>query len=184
MSALRRLSATGIPVFLARLILGGLMIRMGLAKIDQPVEFLRLLDQYDMFPAGWYVVQNLVAVGLPWIEVIAGVTLVLGLFRRGSALLFVALLTVFTIVIIQRGMQIHAIEGLDYSQIKFDCGCGGGPVYFVRKVPENMALWLLAWYCLLSGARRFSLDRLCFGRNPAHQRGSLEFAHPPAVDAE
>lgn len=165
MGMLRRTDQTGIPLLIARLVLGVLMVRMGWEKIGQPVEFLKLLDQYELFPAGWYVAQNLLAVVLPWIELIGGLLLICGLLIRGNALLFLALLTMFTIVIVQRGVNIHATQGIPYAEIHFDCGCGSGDVQFVRKVPENILLWLLAWVCLLSRSRRLTLDGVIFARN-------------------
>lgn len=175
MNGLRRADASGIPLLLARLVLGGMMVRMGWAKIGDPVAFLKLLDQYQIFPPSWYVVQNLLAVCLPWIETLGGLLLIFGLFTRGNGLLFLVLLTGFTIAIVDRARDIHAAQDIPYSQIHFDCGCGGGDVYVKIKVPENVTLWVLAWVCLLSRSRRFALDGLLFNRRP--------MAHVPATSA-
>jgi uncharacterized membrane protein YphA (DoxX/SURF4 family) len=182
MSWLRRIDATGVPLLLARLVLGGMMIRMGWSKIGDPVAFLQLLGQYEMFPAGWYVVENLIAVCLPWIELIGGAALIAGLFTRGNALLFLVLLFAFTVVIIGRAMDIHATQGIPYGQIHFDCGCGGGDVYFKTKAPENVGLWLLSWVCLLSCSRRFTLDGLLFARANAAPRERVDV--PPSAAVE
>jgi len=157
---LRKLDQTGVPLLITRLVLGVMMVRMGWAKIGQPVDFLKLLDQYEMFPAGWYMAQNLIVVVLPWIETIGGVLLILGGFIRGTTLTFLVLLTGFTIAIVLRAMNIHAAEGVPYNEIQFDCGCGGGPQYIIKKVPENIGLWLLSWIGLLSASRRFTLTGL------------------------
>ncbi|HRX85754.1 MAG TPA: DoxX family protein [Phycisphaerae bacterium] len=182
MNWLRRADNSGIPLLLARLILGITMVLMGWAKVGDPVAFLKLLDQYHLFPPGWYVVQNVLAVCLPWIETIAGVLLIVGLFRRGSALLFLVLLTGFTIAIIGRAMDIHQEQGIPYSQIHFDCGCGSGDVFVKVKVPENIGLWLLSWICLLSPTRRFTLDRVLFPDRRRPAEPTLDA--PPTVASE
>jgi uncharacterized membrane protein YphA (DoxX/SURF4 family) len=157
---LRRIDNTGVPLLLARLVLGVVMIQMGWAKVGDPVGFLKLLREYELLPAGWYLLQNLIAVSLPWIEVVCGISLILGLFHRGSSLALLLLLTGFTIAIAIRAANIHAAEGLGFMEIHFDCGCGGGDVYVWRKIPENIGLWLLAAIGLLSQCDRFTVTRL------------------------
>ncbi len=161
---LRRLDDTGAPLLIARLVLGVMMIGMGWSKAWDPVAFLKLLREYDMIPAGWYVLQNLIAVTLPWIEIVCGIALVHGVLIRGSSLVLLLLLTGFTFIIVLRAVDIHTTQGLPYSQIHFDCGCGGGDVYVVRKIPENVGLWLLALIGLISRSEPRTLGQLLRGR--------------------
>jgi uncharacterized membrane protein YphA (DoxX/SURF4 family) len=183
--ALRKLDGTGIPLLLARLVVGVMMIRMGWAKVGEPVEFLKLLGEYELLPASWYILQNILVVVLPWLETIGGVLLIAGVLIRGTSLTFLVLLTGFTIAIVLRGMNIHVTEGLPYSQIHFDCGCGGGDVYFVKKIPENIGLWLLCWIGLLSRSRRFTLSGLLSpGQSaPVPSVTDASPGNPPLADA-
>lgn len=161
MSGLRqglyRIDASGVPLLIARFVLGGMFIWMGLAKVADPVDFLKLIHEYRIFPGWLYLLLNLTAVTLPWLEVLCGVLLVTGVAVRGAALLLFGLLTFFTIAIILRAVGIHQTEGTPFCSIRFDCGCGAGIVWMCRKIPENAGLWLLALLTLISRSRRFCL---------------------------
>jgi hypothetical protein len=52
---------------LARWILGGIFVYMGLVKAAHPVDFLKLLRQYEIIES--HLVLNSIAVALPWLEV-------------------------------------------------------------------------------------------------------------------
>jgi uncharacterized membrane protein YphA (DoxX/SURF4 family) len=96
--------------FLCRLILGGLFIYASIDKIAYPYAFAKIIHNYQLMPD---IFVYFMAVTLPWVEAIAGLFLVLGLFKRTSALLLSSLLVVFAIAI-----SINLIRG-----INFDCGC-------------------------------------------------------------
>src|SRR5687767_10302591 len=74
----------------ARWLLGAMFIYMGLSKALHPVEFLKLVRQYNL--TDHYLVLNLISSALPWFEVFCGLLLVLGVAVRGTALLLVAML--------------------------------------------------------------------------------------------
>lgn len=155
---LQRLDQTGLPLLVARVVLGAEMILMGWSKAWAPDAFLKLLREYHMLPDSLYYLQNFLAVTLPWIEIVCGVALLLGVLVRGASLTLLLLLTAFTVVIAIRAWRIHTTEALAFCDIHFDCGCGGGDVYMCRKLPANVGLWLLAWIGLLSSSRRFCLS--------------------------
>src|SRR5579872_4719684 len=115
---------TSIFTLLARLGLGALFVYMGLSKALDPVSFLKLLRQYNMFDN--YLLLNLIALGLPWFEVFCGILLLARLAARGTALLLALMLVAFTCAIIRRAMGIHELQHLPFCAIKFDCGCGSG----------------------------------------------------------
>jgi len=159
MSALKRFDQTGVPLLLARLVLGGMFIYMGWAKIFDPVDFLKLIREYRMFPDGGFFLLNLTAVVLPWIEVLCGVLLILGVGLRGSALLLLVMLVGFTIVVAVRAIGIYQAQDIAFCAIKFDCGCGAGEQNICLKLPENVGLSLLALMVLVSRSQRFCLRR-------------------------
>src|SRR2546423_14605196 len=68
---------------LARFLLGGIFIYMGLSKAQHPIEFLKMVRQYDALHSP--LLLNLVASALPWFETFCGLLLVLGLVVRGTA---------------------------------------------------------------------------------------------------
>ena len=143
-----RYSAADVAAVAARWVLGVLFIYMGLNKALHPVEFLKLVRQYNL--TDQHLLLNLVASALPWFEIFCGVLLVLGVAVRGTALLLVAMLVPFTIAILQRALGIQHARGIPFCAIKFDCGCGGGEVLICRKLLENtlltgVATWLVFW---------------------------------------
>lgn len=138
---------------LARWLLGGLFIYMGAVKVLDPVDFLKLVRQYDLVETP--LLLNFIAASLPWFEIFCGLLLVLGVAVRGSALLLVAMLIPFTLVVLRRALAIHSAGDIAFCAIKFDCGCGGGEVYICRKLVEN--LFLTAFAFLLAVRRSHPL---------------------------
>jgi uncharacterized membrane protein YphA (DoxX/SURF4 family) len=122
----------------ARWVLGGLYIWMGLRKAIDPVGFLKLVHQYDLVQTP--LLLNLIAATLPWFEVLCGLLLVLGIAVRGTALVSVAMLVPFTWLVLRRALELHAGGELAFCAIKFDCGCGAGEVFICRKLLENTLL--------------------------------------------
>jgi len=154
---LRRWNHSGIPILAARIILGGYFIWLGLAKAAAPVEFLKLLRQYQMVPEGLPLTLNLVAAILPGLEVLCGVLLIFGVAIRGAVVLVLGLLAVFTFAVSARALGIYQVEEIALCAIKFDCGCGTGEEFVCKKVPENLALMALGVLILISRSRKFCL---------------------------
>ena len=165
-TVIRRLDASGIPLLAARLVLGGMFIYMGAHKAADPVEFLKLVRQYQMLPESPAVFLNGTAIVLPWLEVLCGVALILGTSVRGAAGLMAVMLCVFTPVIFLRAMEIRAQTGTPFFQIAFDCGCGSGEVIIWKKLLGNLGLAALALLALWSRSRRFCLALWFAGRRP------------------
>ncbi len=96
----------------ARLLIGGMFVYASIYKVFDPAGFAVSIRNYMIIPASW---SNIVALTLPWIEIVAGVFLIIGLQVRPSALLTTGMLGVFL------GAIIYAYSiGLD-----IDCGCFG-----------------------------------------------------------
>ena len=159
-SLLRRLDATHLPMIAARLVLGNLFILYGFHKIGDPVDFLKLIKEYELLPLEPPEYMNLAAVITPWLEVICGNLLLAGLWIRGAAFTILAMLVVFTTAIVIRAMGVYAAGGVDLCDIKFDCGCGGGEIIICKKVLMNSALIALSVVALLSRSRKLAIDTL------------------------
>lgn len=177
---LRRIDQTGIPLAIARLVLGLVFVLQGWAKTDEAadaVTFAKMIREYEMLPDGAYMLLNVSAVCLPWIEIVAGVLLILGLMVRGSALALFLLLTVFTVAIVYRAIGIHGAEQIPWCDIKFDCGCGTGDQYVCSKVPQNVGLWVLSIVAMLSRSRRFCLERDRFATSSSRGDADKAIVH-------
>lgn len=121
-----------------RLIVGGVFIFASLHKISSPPAFARIIYGYKIFP-GFLI--NLSAIVLPWVELFAGLFLVLGIFQRGACLIINSLLLIFALAI-----SFNVARGLE-----FDCGCfsfssgeGGSPGEIIIRDILMLAagLWL------------------------------------------
>jgi len=159
-SIIRRADESGVPLLLVRLVLGGLFIYMGAMKIADPVDFLRMIRAYGLAPETPPYFLNGTAIVLPWLEVVCGIALVLGLWVRGATALIVIMLLAFTPVVLMRALQIHSAEGTPFFKITFDCGCGTGVEIIWIKLCKNTGLFLLSVLALLSRSRRFRLTAL------------------------
>ena len=93
--------------FAVRVIIGGLFIWASLDKIINPEAFARVIHNYRILPP--YAI-NIVAIVIPWLELIAGVALLIGFKYKGANILIFAMLTVFAIALISaysRGLNIN-----------------------------------------------------------------------------
>jgi len=98
--------------FVLRLVVGGIFVAAGVLKIAEPAGFAGDIGNYRLLP---HELVNLLAIVLPWIEVAAGLLLVLGIWKRASALTITVLMIVFLAAIGQA-----LARGLDVR-----CGCFG-----------------------------------------------------------
>ena len=138
------LSRVGLVNLLARVVVGGLYVLMGLNKALHPVEFLKLTRQYDLVDTP--LALNVIAAALPWFEVFCGLLLLGGIGVRGAALVSLGMLIPFTVVVANRALAIQAATSLPFCAVRFDCGCGAGEVLICHKLIENGLLVLLsAW---------------------------------------
>ena len=94
----------------ARWIIGLTFIYASLHKIISPADFAKLVYGYGLFPE---VFINLIAIVIPFLELIAGLALIIGVYPRSAAMIINALLLAFVTV-----LAINLIRGHE-----FDCGC-------------------------------------------------------------
>ena len=91
---------------LLRAFLGGFYVVAGALKIPNPGKFAEAVGNYRLLP---HSLINLVAITLPPIEVVAGLFLIFGLWRRASAWLINLMTLVFIAAIssaVARGLSI------------------------------------------------------------------------------
>jgi putative oxidoreductase len=96
---------------LLRLLVGGFFLYASLDKIADPPAFARIVYRWQVLPP---VPANLLAVILPWVEALAGILLLAGIWKREAALLVALLLLVF----IAAAGSVMA-RGIDID----NCGC-------------------------------------------------------------
>jgi len=69
--------------FAVSLILGGTFVYSSYHKIIDPPDFAKIVYNYKLIPGG---LINLVAIYMPWFELVAGLAVITGVGRRGGAL--------------------------------------------------------------------------------------------------
>ncbi|HEX5042594.1 MAG TPA: MauE/DoxX family redox-associated membrane protein [Candidatus Polarisedimenticolaceae bacterium] len=119
----------------AQIVVGVLFGWAALAKLADLSAFALQVHNFRLLPIA---AENLVAMLLPWVELVAALALVLGIRARAGAWVAGLLLAVFTL-----GVASAMARGLD-----FECGCfGKGSATRVGwgKLAQNLGMLLLAW---------------------------------------
>jgi putative oxidoreductase len=124
-----------------------------LHKIAHPEMFAVDVATYSILPLE---LINIMAISLPWIELVAGVMLVLGLRSRAAALMVVGMMIMFIVALL---MALY--QGLDMS-----CGCFASqaannedPISY-KTVLRDLLWFALALWVVLFDANPIGLDRL------------------------
>ena len=149
----------------ARVVLGGVWIVSGALKLGDLSASVRAVRAYQLLP-DW--VAQLVGAGLPLVEVVLGVLLLIGLGTRAGAVISVLLLSVFVI-----GISSAWIRGLS-----IDCGCfssggelgpGERPSYGTELLRDAGLLVLAGWLAWRPQSR-FAVDHWLVGTTGQEQR--------------
>lgn len=144
MEKIRAILQHRLTLRLFRWILGGLFIYASLHKIVETELFARDIQNYRLVP---YALTNLMAMILPWLELICGLFLISGTFLRSSAVIITGMLSVFIIAIVislLRGINLHCgcyelagnLQIENAAEIKLE---------MIRHAFENMILLLMAF---------------------------------------
>ena len=122
---------TYIIFLLSRLFLGGIFVYASYDKIIHPVPFAEIVYNYQILPDA---LVNLVSLFLPWLELLVGLSLILGVWLPGSVLMCNVLLLFFFGTLV-----FNLARGLD-----IDCGC------FTVSVGSSSGGHML-WYLFRDG---------------------------------
>src|SRR5712672_774165 len=109
------------PAVIVRFVLGIVFVYMGMQKVLHPVEFLKLVKQYELVTSPPWL--NIIAATLPWFEVFCGVLLLIGVAVRAVSLNLLLMLIPFSIIVLRRALEISKASGFVLCAVKFDCGC-------------------------------------------------------------
>jgi uncharacterized membrane protein YphA (DoxX/SURF4 family) len=109
-------------MLLLRVFLGSVFVISGLDKIADMSVFIHAVINYQFIGTG---IATLVATILPWLEILCGLGLILGIYPRTSSFIITLLLIIFTVLV---GSAM--IRGLDIG-----CGC------FTQDLSANKIGW-------------------------------------------
>jgi putative oxidoreductase len=134
---------------IVRLFIGAIFVYAALHAILDTIGFASSIYNYKLFPPS---IIGMSAAFIPWIELLAGLALILGVKVRGASLLISLLLALFISL-----AAISVVRGLDIG-----CGCFSG---IDRKadwlaVSEDFVLLGCALFILFLNSARISLASL------------------------
>jgi uncharacterized membrane protein YphA (DoxX/SURF4 family) len=95
---------------MVRWLIAAIFIFAGIAKILNPENFARDIDNYRMLP---YLLVTIMAIILPWLEILCGIFLIIGKWEKGAAFMLLILTMMFIVA-----MSSAIFRGLDIT-----CGC-------------------------------------------------------------
>lgn len=139
---------------LVRVFIGGYFVVAAVPKIIEPLAFATSIMHYGIVPS-WSV--NAIALILAWLELIAGIGLIMGIRTKVQALFCGGMLVAFTLAV-----AYAVVLGL-----KIDCGCfgaSGGEEVSWLKVAKNSAMIIGCIYLWWSPRSVFSIDHGLWGR--------------------
>ncbi len=90
--------------------LGAIFVVAAWPKIADPPSFAHMIYNYRILPGA---LINITALVMPWLELLAGLCLILGIWTRSARWLIAAMLVVFMVAITVNLLRANAI----------DCGC-------------------------------------------------------------
>lgn len=136
-----------------RLALGGVLLVAGYLKAGNAAKSKMAVRAYEVLPIS---IANLLGEILPWLEIGAGLLLILGVAVKWSSIFAAALMFTFVAAIAQawaRGLSI-------------DCGCfgGGGQVAaaktrYLEEILRDLGLAITALYLIRYPLGRFGMEK-------------------------
>lgn len=139
---------------IARIVVGGIFTMYAVDKIAAPADFALNIERYQLLPLA---LVNLLAIVLPWVELLVGVFLLAGIRLRASALLASAMLVVFIVAIgsaMARGLEIN-------------CGCSAhSETVGWGKIVEDAIYLLLALRIAYKPDTAWTIERLSATEEP------------------
>jgi uncharacterized membrane protein YphA (DoxX/SURF4 family) len=117
----------------AQIVAGLIFLAAALPKIADLPAFAASVHNFHMEAVIPMAATNLLAMTIPWVELIAGLALVAGVRPRAGAIVYTVLLAAFTI-----GVAQAMARGLS-----FECGCfgkAGSATIGAKKLVENLAM--------------------------------------------
>lgn len=144
-------NTASVLLLLARVIGAAALLLAGALKVrGGPLPFVLSIDSFRLFPL-WS--HAPLAYFVPWFEIVVGLSLLLGIWARQSALMATGLLGSFTI----------ALASVLWRGLKVDCGCfsglfGEGSVTWF-SIARNSTFLIATVAVIVFGPGRFALER-------------------------
>lgn len=143
-----------------RLVLGGVILWASWSKLTDPYGSVATVRAYQLLPEPW---PKLFGYGLPIVEALVGLTLIVGLIIRVSSFFAIGLMAMF----------IFGIASVWIRGIEINCGCFGNGGYdpnasdkYPWEIARDVGLMALGGWLLIWPRTKYALDNLIFRRTP------------------
>ena len=146
---MKKIFNNSIISLIARLVLGWFFIYAAIGKIAEPTTFAKEIANYAIMPQFFL---NIIALTMPWIELVTGIFLIVGIRLKANAAIIGLMLVVFIVAVFSA-----MARGLDIN-----CGCFSHKIVYVGwgKIAENAGLLLLSLYIFVYPLKKFSMENL------------------------
>ena len=142
-----KLAWTGTVV---RIFLGVILGWAGVVKIRNPEAFIKIVKAYDLLPEGLVVLWGIF---LPWIELVTGLFLFLGLWHKSAVLSSSGLFLTFAAAV-----SINIFRGADIA-----CGCFGfNDTNLYVVLFQDLVFLLCCYFLFFLKSTPYSLDYFFF----------------------
>lgn len=144
---MKKILSNPVLILILRLIIGYIFITYGIGKISNPGKFANEIANYSLFPES---LLNIFAIILPWLEVIVGIMVTLGMRLKSSSFIAGLLMISFIFAVL------WAIAmGLDIN-----CGCSSTNPQKIGlpKLLENSALLISTIIIFLFSDKKLTIE--------------------------
>ena len=146
-----------------RLVLGCIFIFAAVAKIAEPDIFAKSIANYHLIPT---FSLNIMALLMPWIELVAGLFLILGVRIKASSAIIGGMLVVFLIAIISAIIRGYNIDCGCFAQTSATSAAEASKVGWL-KVGEDAAMLLGAVYLFYYPLKTWTLEAFAVSEQAA-----------------
>lgn len=137
-----------------RLVLGGIFIFAALPKIADPDAFAKSISHYHLIPTAGL---NFMALLMPWIELLTGIFLIIGVRIKATSAIIGSMLVVFLIAIISAIVRGYNIDCGCFAQTSASSAATASKVGWL-KVGEDAAMLIGALYLFLYPVKTWTLE--------------------------
>ena len=123
---------------IVRFVLGAIFITAGIPKIIDTASFAGVVYNYHLLPD---IFINIFAITLPWLEVLIGSMLIMGVWMPGTVILYNSLMIAFI-----AALSFNVARGLDIS-----CGCfstDSGDIIDMDTIFRDIIILIASMYLL------------------------------------
>lgn len=133
-----------------RVFLGVILGWAGIVKIRNPEAFIEIVKAYNLLPEELVVLWGIF---LPWIELVTGLFLFLGLWHKSAVLISSVLFLIFAAAV-----SINILRGADIA-----CGCFGfNETNLYVVLLQDLVFLLCCCFLFLSESTPYSLDNFLY----------------------